>query len=82
MNNTLPDYEKNCTLEYALNNESQLVFNSNQTVKDTFKEIDNLNKTNDFEILVNMIRMELKEVESFLETLKQKDLVEEKKQAA
>jgi len=29
-----------------------------------------------------MIRMELKEVESFLEALKQKDLVEEKKQAA
>jgi len=29
-----------------------------------------------------MIRMELKEVESFLEALKQKDLVEEKKQSA
>lgn len=70
MNNTLPDYEKNCTLEYSLNNESSLVFNSNQTVKDSFKEIETLSKTNDYEMLVNMIRMELKEVESFLEALK------------
>lgn len=59
-----------------------MVFNSNQIVKDTFKEIDESNKTNDFEILVNMIRMELKEVESFLEALKQRDIVEEKKQSA
>lgn len=70
MNNTLPDYEKTCTLEYSLNNESSLVFNSNQTVKDSYKEIETLSKTNDYEMLVNMIRMELKEVESFLEALK------------
>lgn len=41
-----------------------------------------MNKVNDYEHLVNMIRMELKEVESFLEALKNKDMVEEKKQAA
>lgn len=37
------------------------------------------NKNNEYEDLVNMVRMELKEVESFLEALKQKDLVEERK---
>ncbi|KAL4508554.1 hypothetical protein ABPG72_003858 [Tetrahymena utriculariae] len=83
MNNSIiPEYEKYCILEYALQNENLLVYNRDENLKANFREIEGQNKNNDYELLVNMIRMELKEVESFLEALKNKDMIEEKKQQA
>lgn len=65
-----------------MQNENLLVYNRDENLKNEFKEIEGMNKVNDYENLVNMIRMELKEVESFLEALRNKDMIEERKQAA
>ncbi|EGR33888.1 PX domain protein, partial [Ichthyophthirius multifiliis] len=75
----LPEYEMQSILEYAQKNENYLIFNNNQILSNNLIEIQDQSKQNEFEIITDMIRMELKEVEAFLEILQQKEDLEEKK---
>ncbi|EGR30040.1 PX domain protein [Ichthyophthirius multifiliis] len=74
ISNTLPQYEKSNLAEFTQDQSLFLFINK----ADVSKEIQDLTQQNEFQILYDMVRMELKEAESFLEIIQQKEDYDEK----
>lgn len=66
----IPEYEKNILIEYVNQNNSQLLFTNSNEINVAAREIrDTTSTTNNFDLVADMIRIEFKEIESFLEAL-------------
>mmetsp|Transcript_10061 Transcript_10061/g.11432 ORF Transcript_10061/g.11432 Transcript_10061/m.11432 type:complete len:115 (+) Transcript_10061:3-347(+) len=68
-------YEKNCLSEYASPNEEDMIFNgkSKETLSNLSDKIKNSSGNNTFELLYDMIKIETREIEGFIECIKNCD---------
>ncbi|CAD8189257.1 unnamed protein product [Paramecium octaurelia] len=79
----VPEYEKNILIEYVNHKTENLIFTNHNDVNVTAREIKDQNaQTNNYDYLVDLLRIECREVEAFQETLKQKEFVDNLKASA
>lgn len=78
----VPEYEKNILIEYVNQKSENLIFTNHNQVNVTGREIRDLTAaTNNYDALVDLVRIECREVDAFIETLQQKEFCEKLKKS-
>lgn len=75
-----PEYEKTCLMEYVTNSEGKFVFaEADEKLKEIYSALKDFTSRNECKNLYNNIRLELRQIEGFSETYKEREALEQLK---
>ncbi|KAM3137988.1 hypothetical protein pb186bvf_009883 [Paramecium bursaria] len=75
----VPDYEKNILIEYVNQRPELLIFTNNNDVGVTARAIKDASNVNNYELILDMIRIECREVDAFIGAMESREFMEKLK---